>query len=365
MDAGVLVGNRGGLVGQVQSSAMFDWRRLWLHMEDGSINNLPSAFWRDEEQLYHVTDAKLAADLLRAKEFDVVQIDHVFEQSSQNSTHGFEATTHYLRSVPLILRGEDHRESRAKAAQMIRTRGTLATDAFRVALGKGIGGLKSKPSQIDMVTQLIDPAVRAFTHCLSEIPEGLYEEASKFVSSFDPFMSLRNRYVVERDLGKYMNCPITSEQDKLANERIGMSTIAIDTLKGGIAYGLYNFLSRHIGERFAEMPWQDAAIGAPVKFTDRECVAPTELGGVMFNKGDRARVWLCAGDYNDGWRGKLVFSSGAHACSGARLAQTCFAAVETSFKSVDARLVSLDLVNPKNVFLTMSPKKMPMEILFD
>lgn len=318
--------------------------------------------WIEPANCYYVTDPDAVSAFFRHPRIEVVDYRSEYELLEDQVDEDFEGVKTYFDTIPFTLTGNAHQAAKRETLSIIKQRGPKASEQFEKSLRTACDAKLHPGSELDLMGDILCPSVAAFIRAINPEHSDIQSVATEIVVAFDPFVKVKRRIAANKLICAHMDVPPNSELADNDNRRKGLSTIAVDTLNGGIGYALHHAISENIGVRFSDVQWDDYKIKAAVVFVDRICTEDFDYNGHTFCKGEKLRLWLKSADGSDAHAGKLVFGGGKHICAGAKAALDLYDKVKQVLRGYNVSVESISLTEQKNAFLTVKPEKINLRL---
>ncbi|MEO0342731.1 MAG: hypothetical protein AAF198_04775 [Pseudomonadota bacterium] len=327
-----------------------------------AYSKLSPVTWVPAAKCWFVTDPEAITKIMKNYELEVINMADELALLSEAMGTSLTHTDTFLLSTALTQNGERHKKLRKAVVNTIREKGPMAESAFETEIQNRLSDVFEQSSEVDLIADVIVPAVRAFVQMLADPDPGLVDRASVLIGSFDPYLSLRSRQKIEEAAAGFF--PINPD-DPEAKDRIfrnALGVMANDTMVGSMGIGLYNFFVSQIGKRVDQMPWSQASLAATVSFTDRIAMETVKYGETTIQKGGRIRFCFGVNDVQNQSDKTMMFGRGHHLCPGARPAQNCFDIVKREFSKLKLTLANVDMAFSEDGFIAIVPDHLKIRV---
>jgi cytochrome P450 len=271
-------------------------------------------------------------------QFTVAPYGRGYESLRRRNAHRFPHIEFALNYLPVAHDGPRHAELRDMASRYFQSRNE-AMKACRQQLARDAAAVFRQGGRIDLLRDIVDPAVEAMVRELS----GVRSELSPSLI-FDPATSLRKRREIDAELGRLIAQLLAADPDggeDSAGIRLIFAVLVNDASRGMLSSNLAAILTAGRGKRLSEIDWPPQPVETGIRFIDRCAAGPTELDGVLWPAGTVFRNEFNAlsreGDT------ATLFGIGRHVCLGRGFFWAYWRDLTSALAALGSRVLAADI----------------------
>ncbi len=277
----------------------------------------------------------------------------------------FSSTAFVFESIPLSMKGGQHAAYRRRAAEFLATRKPALTSWTEQELPRFLDPL-SRPGQVDLVSAVLKPMVRALIEQVADVPLPPQLELESASLVFDKSLALTRRQALEahlETLTEHVRSHLGPEaSDEELGLRVGLVVVGKDATLGSFGESLRDLVGRHDGGYWRDIAFPRSPHRTAVPFIERIAEAPVTLAGVEYPAGTRFRVLLIAYTLEPEDSHHRLFGAGAHACLGRPLSVDAWQAIGACLKTLDTRVRLIDYQLAHDEYVFTVPRTFMVEI---
>lgn len=303
-----------------------------------------------------VSERDDAEAVLQSRAFQVVSLADAYEGFQQRAGNLFPNLIFALRHIPLGLNDEAHRDMRKRLAELIVRRRSSVAAAVPELVEKWLAPVRDG-GEVELVDEVLAPLVIEFVALINETGAGDLSGCRRISLVFDRMLGMRTRLALEAEVGAaraVIRASIGPDAPEVEEGmRLALFALGNDALVGTLGESIYRLVDAHPGVPLNLIEFPEMPVETGVPFVERLVVEPVEIGGFVFEPGQRVRVLMQSFAYSpDPDDRARMFGAGVHACLGRQLALDLWrqVAARLSLMTVSAEVVEHRLRDDNYVF---------------
>jgi cytochrome P450 len=294
--------------------------------------------WSDELECWATAANEVVLQILRHKDFHVVDYGLETEQLSNRLNVDLRATCELLECVPLALEASRHGAVRKMMAMIIRERSGDAFQAFADCARQRVHAEFVPGAKFDIVAKVFAPSVACLMFVLAGVCLDVENEEMSPTQVFYRTMSINRRKVIDREVSALLNRAKSCAAAEEATMKAAMVVVGSDSLLGSISESFRHEINRNAGSRLSEMEWSDGFSVTAIPYVERIAVRHCRIAGRDIEAGQRIRLYLDTFEYGGADTRDFFFGAGRHVCLGKSLSFQAWQVLTSLFHEFDLRV---------------------------
>jgi hypothetical protein len=336
---------------------------LSLHFLDSRLEEFkeaPDIFFSPDLKQWIVFKPELVVELLRDERLIVPNVVDAIQRVEQRYDRNFPNLVFAVRSIPLLLNGQVHREVRRTLADMVTQGRANVTAALPELMARYVEPMDRQVNP-DWITSVFIPLVGDVFCRMCNCPISLPFPKLVITRLFDRFVNLAALDAAEQqiDLLRWELTKTAPNVDPAP--ALALFILGRDSLMGTLATSLYSILRQNLNRRFSDIEFPDFPPETGVAIAERIAADSITVGPHTIAAGDRIRMFFQPMSSADGAVARQnLFGAGAHSCIGRLISLDIWRAMIKTLNRFSGLLTSVSCeFEPNTVFV--SPRYLKIE----
>jgi hypothetical protein len=329
---------------------------LSLHFLDSRLEEFkgaPEIFFSPDLKQWIVFKPELVIELLRDERLIVPNVVDAIQRVEKRYNRNFPNLLFAVRSIPLLLNGQVHREARRALADVVTQGRANVIAALPEFMGRYVEPMDRRTNP-DWIASTFIPLVGDVFCRMCDCPESLPFPKLVMTRLFDRFVSLAALDAAERQIAL-----LRLELGKTAPNAdpdlvVALFIIGRDSLVGTLATSLHSILRQNLNRRFADIEFPDFPPETGVAIAERIATRSVTIGPHTVAAGDKVRMFFQPMSSADGAVAREnLFGAGAHSCIGRPISLDVWRAMIKALNRFSSLVTSVSCeFEPNNIFVT-------------